>query len=413
MKDIEIKIEGKEWEEALDKAFNKANAKVKIDGFRQGKAPKEVFLKHYGKESLYFDAADMVIGQAYEKLLDENKNLEIVAQPSINVKSIDESGVTFNFGLTLRPEVKLGKYKGLDVKKDAIEVTDEEVKDALKQMQNRYAENVVKEGAIEDGDTAIIDFEGFKDGVAFDGGKGENYSLKIGSNTFIPGFEEQLIGVKAGESKDINVTFPEDYHAEDLKGQPVVFKVKVNEVKTTVIPELDKDFFDDLGMEGIDSVEALEKQLRENIEAHKEMDAENKYIDELLAAAGKNTECEIPETMIHDETDRMISQYTEHLKMQGLTIEQFYQFTNSNEEALREQMKEEATNRILYRLMLEEIVKKEKISATDEEVEEEASKMANKYQMTKEEFISAFGGKEMIKYDIEMRKAIETLKEAK
>lgn len=413
MKNVEIKIEGKEWEEALDAAFKKANAKVKIDGFRQGKAPKDIFLKKYGKESLYFDAADAVIGKAYEKMLEDNKDLKIVAQPEINVKSIDENGVVFNFGLTLRPEVTLGKYKGLKVKKDEVKVTKEEVKNALKEMQNRYAEVVVKDGAVENGDTAVIDFEGFKDGKAFDGGKGENYSLKIGSNTFIPGFEEQLIGLKAGEEKDVNVTFPEDYHAEDLKGQPALFKVKVNEVKTTIIPELDKEFFADLGMEGIDTVEALEKELEANIHAHKDMDAENKYIDELLAAAGKNVKCDIPETMIKDEVTRMLNQYEEHLKMQGLTLEQFYQFTQSNEDALRDQMKEEATNRVLYRLMLEEIVKAENIEATKDEINEEADKMSKRYNMTKEEFIKAFGGEEMVKYDIEMRKAIEVLKEAK
>lgn len=410
IKEINIKVEGKEWEEALDKAFVKANAKAKIDGFRPGKAPKEVFLKKYGKEALYMDAADIVLDGAYRKVFEDNKDLEIVAQPEIGLKSIDEKGVEFTFKLTLKPEVKLGKYKGLNVKKDSVKVTKEEVEHEIEHLRSHYAENVVKEGKVENGDIAIIDFEGFKDGKAFDGGKGENYSLTIGSNTFIPGFEDQIIGMAKGEEKDINVTFPEDYHSEDLKGQPVVFKVKVNEIKEVKIPELDKDFFEDLGMEGIDSKESLEAQVKENIKARRDADAENKYIDELLEAAAKNVEVDIPDVMISEEQDRILRQYEENLKMQGLTLEQFYQFTNSDEAALKEQMKDEATKRVTYRLMLEAIAKTEKIEITDEKANEEAETLAKRYQMPVDEFLKAFGGIEMIKYDLEMRGAIDVLK---
>ncbi len=410
IKEINIKVEGKEWEEALDKAFVKANAKAKIDGFRPGKAPKEVFLKKYGKEALYMDAADIVLDGAYRKVFEDNKDLEIVAQPEIGLKSIDEKGVEFTFKLTLKPEVKLGKYKGLNVKKDSVKVTKEEVEHEIEHLRSHYAENVVKEGKVENGDIAIIDFEGFKDGKAFDGGKGENYSLTIGSNTFIPGFEDQIIGMAKGEEKDINVTFPEDYHSEELKGQPVVFKVKVNEIKEVKIPELDKDFFEDLGMEGIDSKESLEAQVKENIKARRDADAENKYIDELLEAAAKNVEVDIPDVMISEEQDRILRQYEENLKMQGLTLEQFYQFTNSDEAALKEQMKDEATKRVTYRLMLEAIAKTEKIEITDEKANEEAETLAKRYQMPVDEFLKAFGGIEMIKYDLEMRGAIDVLK---
>ncbi len=410
MKEIIVKIDGQEWQDALDKAFEKANKKAKIDGFRPGKAPKEVFLKKYGKEALYFDAADLCIQRAYERMLEENKDLQIVAQPEMSLKSIDENGCEFLFQLTLKPEVKLGKYKGLKVKKDKIEATKEEIDASIEHMREHYAEVVEKDGDAKEGDTVVIDFEGFKDGVPFEGGKGENYSLKLGSHSFIPGFEEQIIGMKKGEEKDLHLKFPDDYHAEDLKGQEVVFKVKVNEIKETIIPEINADFFEDLGMEGIDSLEALQKQVEENILARKEVEAENKYIDELLAAAGKNVKVDIPEAMIKDETDRMLKQYEEHLRMQGLTLEQFYQFTNSDEAALREQMREEAHNRVLYRLMLEEIAKAEKIEISDEEADEEASKLAERYQMKKEEFLNAFGGLDMIKYDLQMRKAIETLK---
>lgn len=411
VKELTITIEGKDWEDALEKAYVQANKKVKIDGFRKGKAPKAIFMKKYTEQALLMDAADLVLQDAYSKMLDENKDLELVAQPEINLKSLSNEKVEFNFTITTKPEVKLGKYKNLGVKKESVEVTKEEIEKALDETLNRYAENVVKEGNVENGDIAIIDFEGFKDDVAFEGGKGENYSLTIGSNTFIPGFEEQIIGMEKNEEKDIHVTFPEDYHSEDLKGQPVVFKVKVNEIKTTQIPELDKDFFEDLGMEGIDSKESLEKQLEENIKTHKEQHAEDHFIDELLQKGIDNMEVDIPEVMIHEELDRMVHQYEENLKMQGITLEQFYQFTNSDEAALKEQMKEEAEKRVASRLLLEAIKVEEKIEITDKDAEQEADNLAKKYNMEKEEFLKLFGGIEMVKYDMEMRRAIEILKE--
>lgn len=412
-KEITIKVEGKEWEEAMDKAFKKANKNAKIPGFRPGKAPKDIFLKKYGKESLMMDAADEAINAAYIKMLEENKDLEIVAQPELNLKSLDENGVEFVFKLTLKPEVKLGKYKGLKVKKESTKATKKEIDETIQTMRERYAESVTKEGKIKEGDTAVIDFEGFKDEVPFDGGKGENYSLKIGSHTFIPGFEEALVGLKAGDTKDVELTFPEDYHSEDLKGQAVVFKVTVHEVKETIVPELNKEFYEDLGMEGIHDEESLRKQVEENIVARKERDAENKYIDDLLKAAMDNMKVEVPDVMVDEETHRMIHQYEDNLKMQGLTLEQFYQFTNSDEAALKEQMKEEALNRVKSRLLLEEIAKAEKIEISDEDADKEASNLAEKYGMKKEEFLNAFGGIEMVKYDSMMREAIEILKSEK
>ena len=344
-------------------------------------------------------------------MLDDNKDVEIVTQPEIALKSITGEYVEFLFTITGRPEVKLGKYTKLGVKKESTKVSKEEIDNALNELRNRYAEMETKKGKVENGDTAVIDFEGFKDGVAFDGGKGENYSLEIGSNTFIPGFEEQIVGMKAGEEKDINVTFPEEYHSEELKGQPVVFKVKVNEVKTKVLPEMDKDFFEDLGMEGVDSEEALRKELETNIKAHKEHHAEEHYIDNILDKAIENMEVEVPDGMVNDELDRMIHQYEENLKMQGITLEQFYQFTNANEDALKDQMREEAIKRIKSRFLLEEIKKAENINVTDKEAEKEAEEMAKKYQMEKDQFVEMFGGIEMVKYDTEMKKAIEFLKE--
>ena len=458
-KEIEIEIVGKEWEEALDKAFKKANKNAKIDGFRPGKAPKDVFIKKYGKQSLYMDAADSAADMAYQKLLKEHAESlymdaadsaadmayqkllkehaddvkELVARPDIALKDVNDEKIVFLFTLTTRPEVKLGKYKGLGIKKyevkdeteeiedaiyhmreryaeDVIKDETEEIEDAIYHMRERYAEDVIKEGKIENGDIAVIDFEGFVDDKAFDGGKSENYSLKIGSGTFIPGFEEQLVGLKSGDKKDVKVTFPEDYHAEDLKGKEAIFKVTVHEVKEVKIPELDKDFFDDLGMEGINTKEELEAQVSENILARKEMEAENKYLDDLLEAASKNVKVDVPEAMINEELDRMVQQYADHLKMQGITIEQFYQFTNSDEQALKDQMRPEAIKRITYRLMLEEIAKEEKIEIDDKTAKDEAKKLAEKYQMKEDEFLSAFGGLDIVKYDMRMRQAMEILK---
>ncbi len=409
-KEIKIKIEGQEWKDALDKAFEKANMKVKIDGFREGKAPKEVFLKKYGEESLYMDAADLCLEDAYTKMIEDNKDLEIVAQPQIELTNVDKDGLEFKFTLTLKPTIKLGKYKDLGIEPEKVEVTKEEIDNTIHEMQHRFAENVIKDGEIVDGDIAIIDFEGFKDGVAFDGGKGESYSLKIGSHTFIPGFEEQLVGMKANEEKDIEVTFPEDYHSEDLKGAKVTFKVKVNEVKEVKVPELDKDFYEDLAMEGVNSLETLEEQVEATIKTKKEMNAENKYIDDLLEAIAKEVEVELPDVMVKEEVDRILKQYEENLKMQGLTLELFYQYTNSDEAALREQMTEEATKRVTYRLMLEQIAKEENVNVTEEDAEKEASELAKKYQMETDEFLEAFGGLEMIKYDLTMRQALDIIK---
>lgn len=404
-----VKVEGEKWTSAIDKAINNAIKKVKIDGFRQGHVPKDVFLKKYGEEAVYMDAADLCLQGAYEEMLEANKDLVIVAQPEMSIKQINKDGLELEFTLTLKPEVKLGKYTGLDVKKETVKVTKKEADEAIKQMQNRYAENVIKEGKVASGDIAVIDFEGFKDGVAFAGGKGNDYSLEIGSNTFIPGFEDQLIGMSKGEEKEINVTFPEDYHEESLKGAPVIFKVKVNEIKRVVIPELNKDFFEDLGID-VNTKEELESYVKENIKTRKEQEADNKYMDDLLEAAAKNTKIDIPEVMIHEEAHRMVHQYEESLKMQGLTLEQFYQFTHSNEEMLIKEMEGEATKRVTYRLMLEEIATKEKIDPTPEEVKKECKNLAEKYQMKEEEFLEAFGGEEMVRYDMQMRKAMEILK---
>ena len=409
-KEIKIKVEGKEWKDCLDKAIKEASKKVKVDGFRKGKAPKDIIIKSYGQGNIWLDAADLCIQDAYAKMLDENKDLEIVARPDGSISAVTDDYVEFTFTLTLKPEVKLGKYKGLKVKKDEVKVTDKEVEDSLETMRKRFAEVVTKDGKVENGDTVIIDFEGFKDDVPFEGGKGENYSLTIGSNTFIPGFEEQLIGMKKDEEKDVIVTFPEDYHEESLKGQPAIFKVKVHEIKETKLPELDDNFFEDLAMDDVKDEKSLKKVLKENIMARKEREADNKYLDQLLDECIKNMEVDIPHIMIHEELDRMLSQYEENLKMQGLTLEMFYKFTNSDEEALKEQMHEEAEKRVAIRLLLEKIIEVEKIEVTKEEAEEELNKLLEQYQMEKDELLKQTHGMDMIEYDVKVRKAFDIIK---
>ena len=409
--EIIVKIEGESWSNALDKAFIEKNKDVTIPGFRKGKAPRDVFEKKYGKESLFIPATDYVIEEAYLKALGDSK-LVPVAQPKVDIVSVDSEKIEFKFTIITKPEVNIKKYKGLKVTKDKVEVTKEEIEHEMGHILERYSDLVVKqEGSVEEGNVAIIDFEGFKDGVAFDGGKGENYELEIGSNTFIPGFEEQLIGMKSGEEKEINVTFPEEYPAEELKGKEVVFKVKVNEIKEKQKREFDKELFEDLGMEGVDSKETLEEEIKKNIEAQKEMDAENKYVDSLLEKVGKNTEVDIPEEMVEEEIDRLLHRFEEQIKMQGISLEVYYQFTRTTEKDLRNQLEKEAYNHVLYRLMLEEIAKLEKIEITDKDADEEANKLSEKYNMKKEEFLNAFGGIDMIKYDLEMRKVIDLLKE--
>ena len=345
--EITVKIEGKDWTEANDKVFEKKQKTVKVDGFRKGKVPRTIFEKKFGKESLYLDAANDVLPLAYEKAIDDSKLIPVV-QPSVDIKSIDESGVEFTFKIITKPEVKVNKYKGLKITPEKVEVTDEEINHELGHLLERYTELVTKDGGkVENGDVAIIDFEGFKDGVAFDGGKGENYSLEIGSNTFIPGFEEQVIGMKVGDEKDLDLTFPEDYGAKDLAGAKVVFKVKVNEIKVKQTRELDEDFFEDLGMEGIDTEDKLKEEIKASITAQKEMDAENKYVDSILEAVAKNVEVDIPEEMVEEEIDRLMKRFEQQMKMQGISLDLYYQFTGSDEKALRDQMEKEAYNNVL------------------------------------------------------------------
>ena len=332
----------------------------------------------------------------------ENEKTKLIKQ-EIYLKKITITVNTFEnlylLGINFLIPYELEKY-----------MYDFSLENEIELMKKEYADLQVKEGKIENGDTAVIDFEGFDGDKAFDGGKGENYPLEIGSHSFIPGFEEALIGLKAGDKKDVEVSFPEDYHAEELKGKPVVFKVTVNEVKTKVYPELNEDFFLDLGFDDVKTEEDLKKTVKQNLTEAKEYEVENKYIDDLFDALLKQTTVEIPHELVHEEIDQMIMQYEERLKMQGLTLEQFYKYTNSSKEALEAQMHEEAEKRIKLRFAIDEIIKLEKIEASEEEANKDAEEKAKKHNISTEEYVKAFGGIEMIKYDVMVSKVLEILK---
>ena len=407
---VEIKIEGEEWKNALDKTFKKKQKTAQVDGFRKGKVPREIFEKHFGKESLYLDAADMVVSDAYDMALEKSKLVPVV-QPNVDIKEINEKSITFLFTIITKPEVKIKTYKGLKVTRKEAKVEKEEIDHEIDHILDDYTEVITTEEKIENGDIAVIDFEGFKDGVAFDGGKGENHSLEIGSGSFIPGFEEQLIGLKAEDEKDLDLTFPEEYHAEDLAGQKVIFHVKVNEVKQKVKREFDKEFFEDLALEGVSDEKSLREHIENEIKAHKEADLENKYIDELLEKVGKNVEVDIPEEMVNEEVERLFKRFERNMQMQGISIDLYYQFTQSKKEDLLNQLEPEAFKNVLYRLMIEEIMNLEKIEVSEKDALKEAEEMAKKYDITKEKFLEEIGGIEMLQYELEMEKTIDKLKE--
>ncbi len=405
---ITAKVENKDWEKILDDVFKKKNAAAKIDGFRKGKAPKEIFIKNFGIESLYMDAIDKALPIAYEKALNEN-DLVPACEPKVDVKNIGEKEVEFEFTVITKPEVKLASYKKLGVKKETPKVTKEEIAHELEHMRSHFAEIEPKKGdKVEKGDIAVIDFEGFVDGVAFDGGKGEDYSLEIGSNTFIPGFEDALIGFKKGETKDINVKFPEDYMAA-LKGKDAVFKVTVKEINARKLPEMNEEFFKDLGYDDVKTQQELEAKIEEHLMEHKTEDAENKYIDALIEAGIEKLTVEINDEIVEEEIARMTQDLSRRLEMQGVPLESYLQFTGTTMEQFKENARPEAIKRIKSRYLLDEIITKEKLEASDEEVQAHAKEQAEKYGCEEKEIVEMYGGIEVVKYDLLIHKAIKVL----
>lgn len=407
--EVIVKIEGKKWEEALDKSFKHNIKEIKMDGFRKGSVPKNIYLKKYGIESLFMDAVNEAIPEAYEEV--EKKGLKPIIQPKVDIKHVDEKYLELVFTITEAPEIKIKKYKDLKVKKEKATVTKEEVETEIENLRKQYAEIIIKDGKIENGDTAVIDFEGFKDDVPFEGGKGENFPLEIGSKTFIPGFEEQLLGMKSNSKKDIKVTFPEDYPADNLKGSEVVFKVHVHEIKTRKVPELNEDFILDLAMEGVKTEEELKERVKKNLTEKKELDLENKRVEQILEEINKGVTVEVPKDLIEDEINKMIHSYEDRLKMQGISLEQYLEFTKITMDKLREDLTKEAEKSVRYRLFLNEIITKEDLKVTHEEIHEELDNMAQMYQMPIEDIAQAIGGEEYLEGELRYKKVIEFLKE--
>lgn len=405
----DVKLEGKEWKDCLKHAFDKKKKDIKMDGFRKGQVPYDVYVKKMGVEALYMDAVDIAVDVLYAKLLKDEKTIIPVATPGIDIKNINHDEIEIEFTLVSAPKVELGKHTKLGIKKEEVVVTDSQIEHELHHLQEQFVE--VKEldddAVIKEGNVAVIDFEGFKEGKAFKGGKGEDYSLEIGSHTFIPGFEEALVGLKKGDTKDVNVTFPENYHSEDLKGQPVIFKVTVKAVKERVLPEFNKEFFEDLNVGGVESLEDLKKYIKENMTAERSKQIEDEYLFKCLDEVVKNSKFDIPEEMTEDETNRLVREFSEKLSYQGLKLEDYLKYINSNMNDFKATLKDDANKRVGYRLIMDAIIENEKIEVSDEELESELKKTSEQYKMSVEDFLKEIGNKELFKYDLLMRKAME------
>jgi len=410
---LTIEVDAETVQTAIDTAFTKVVKKVNVPGFRKGKVPRKVFEQRFGVESLYQDALDILLPQEYSKAIDE-AGITPVDYPELDIEQMEQgSPLIFTAKVTVKPEVKLGEYKGIEVTEIDTNVTDEDIENELKSLQERQAELVVVEnGVVENGDVAVIDFEGFVDEVAFEGGKGENYSLEIGSGQFIPGFEEQLVGAKAGEEKDVNVTFPEEYHSAELAGKAATFKVKIHDIKRKEFPELDDEFAKDVN-ENVESLDELKKEISERLQKEREQENENQKRDTVIEKAAENAEIDIPQAMIDTEIERMFQEFEQRLQMQGMNLDLYYQFTGTNKEALNEQFKNDAEMRVRVNLTLEAIAIAENIEVTDEDVEKEFEKMAEMYNRPVEELkgLLAAQGDDIMKQDIKIQKTIDLLVE--
>ena len=409
---LTVTVAATEVDKALDQAFKKVVKQINVPGFRKGKMPRNVFEKMYGAEALYQDALEIVINSSYPEALDE-AGIEPVDYPEIAGTESFAKGAEFTYTatVTVKPEPKLGEYKGLEVTKQATEVTDEEVQSLIDAQLAKKAELEIKEDeAIVEFDTAVIDFEGFVGDEAFEGGKGEDYALEIGSGSFIPGFEEQVVGMNTGETKDVLVTFPEEYHAAELAGKEAKFVVTVNEIKTKVTPELTDEFAKEIDPE-VSTLDELRAKLTETAKANKEAEAEGTLRDDLVEKAAELTEVEVPQGMINTELDRMVQEFGQRLQMQGMNLELYYQFSGQNEEALREQMTADAEVRVRIALTLEAIAKAENIEVSQEDIEKELGEMAAQFGMTNDQIIAALGGTAMLENDIRTKKTVELLVE--
>lgn len=405
---LTIEVSAEELEKAIEVAYQKNKKGINVPGFRKGKVPRQMIEKMYGKEIFYEDAANELIPTAYEKAFDECEE-EIVSSPKIEVTQI-ESGKPFIFTaeVALKPEVKLGKYKGVKIDKVEVEVTDEEVNAEIENEREKSARNInVTDRAVKDGDMTIIDFEGFVDGVAFEGGKGESYPLTIGSGAFIPGFEEQLVGVELDKEVEVNVTFPEEYQAEELKGKAAVFKCTVKEIKEKELPEVDDEFASEVSE--FETLAEYKEDVKKNLAQKKENEAKAAKEDAVIEAIINDSDMEIPEAMLLTQQRQSVDDFAQRMQMQGLSMDQYFQFTGSNYEMLLEQVKPQTEKRIKSRLVLEAIVAKEKIEVSEEEYAKETDRMAEMYQMEAEKVREMLGEKEkeQVMKDLAIQKAVE------
>ena len=408
---FEVKVEADKFKEALTRAYKKNIKKFNVPGFRKGKVPMNVVKKYYGVEVLLEDAVNFAIDGSYSEVLKEN-NIIPVDYPKIDVVEVGEGkDFVYTAEVTVYPEVELGEYKGLSVEKKTYEVTEEEVSAKLKEMQEKNARVEVKEGAIENGNIAVIDFKGFIDGVAFEGGEGHDYSLEIGSGSFIDNFEEQLVGAKAGDKVEVNVTFPESYGKEELNGKPAKFEVEVKEVKAKELPVLDDEFAKEVSE--FETLEALKEDTTKKLEEANTARAEREYEEAILRSVVENAKMDIPAVMVEQEIDRMVQNLAQRLQYQGLTLEQYFQFTGTDAEKMREYMKENAETKVKTELVLEALQKAEKMEVLDEELKEKASEVSKLYGANDEKMVELLlqNQREALVADVMTSKVINFLKE--
>ena len=409
MAKLTIEVSAEKLEKAIEGAYQKDRHRISVPGFRKGKAPRKLIEQMYGKEIFYEDAANDLIPDAYDEALSECTE-EIVSSPKIAVVQL-EAGKPFIFTaeVALKPEVTLGKYKGVKVEKIDVDVTDEEINAGIDREREKNSRTVdITDRAVQKGDIATIDFEGFVDGVAFEGGKGEDYPLTIGSGAFIPGFEEELIGAQIGAETDVNVTFPEDYQAAELAGKAAVFKCTVKKLQEKQLPELDEDFVGEVSEES-DTVEEYREEVRKKLAGRKEAEAKNAKEEAAIAAVVADAKMDIPEAMIDTQQRQIVQDYAQRLQSQGISMEQYMQFTGLTMETLLEQVKPQALKRIESRLVLEAVVAAENMTASEEEFEEEVKKMGESYQMEPDKVKELLGenGREQVMQDLCIRKAVE------
>ena len=408
--ELSTTVDGDKWKEAIKKAFKKLANNIEIKGFRKGQAPESVLKKHIVDEQVQYEAAQALAQDVLLKGIEEQK-LELIDRPELKIDSISNDECKFTFVCPVEPDVDLGDYKNLGYKVEDSSVSDGEVEAELDKLKEQKAELEIKEnGTVENGDIAVIDYEGFKDGVPFEGGKAENHELTIGSGTFIPGFEDQIIGMKAEDEKDINVTFPEDYHAEDLKGKAVVFKVKLHEIKKKVLATIDDELVKDLKIDNVNTVDELKNYIKDTLLQNKKYEAENKALEDALNKLIETSNIDVPDVMVNRECDDLLQNYSQRMMQQGIALDQFMKITGQTKEQLKENFKPEAIKRIKTTLCLKKIAEIEKIEATKEDVDKAIEDMAKQYGLTVEQLKTYGLSEDEVKKDVVIQKALDFIK---